>query len=107
EANRRVKSMLRCGIVMVALEAYRIRRNRWPGALSELVPTFVDQVPVDLYDGQPLRYKRLSDVVVVYCVGPDKKDAGAKLDRKNRLARGADLGFRLWDLDKRRQPPPK
>lgn len=107
EANRRVKAMLRCGIVMVALERYRIRNNRWPSSLTELVPTFVEQVPVDLYDGQFVRFRRLSDGVMVYCVGPDKQDNGGKLDRKNPIAPGSDLGFRLWDVEKRRQAPPK
>jgi hypothetical protein len=43
---------------------------------------------------------------VIYSVGLDKTDDGGKLDRKNWMAPGTDLGIQLWDPDKRRQPPP-
>lgn len=55
------------------------------------------EVPLDAYDGKPIRYRRLADGVVVYSVGADGKDDGGKA--------GADLGYRLWDVDRRRQPP--
>jgi hypothetical protein len=62
-------------------------------------------VPTDLYDGQPLRLRRLDDGLVIYSVGPDGKDDGGKLDRQNPVGPGMDLGFQLWDVAKRRQPP--
>jgi hypothetical protein len=51
-----------------------------------------------------LRYRRLDDGVVVYSVGLDGKDKGDKLDKDLRKD-AMDLGFRLWDVPKRRQPP--
>jgi hypothetical protein len=32
-------------------------------------------------------------------------DNGGHLDRQQPTAPGSDLGFRLWDVGKRRQPP--
>jgi len=62
-------------------------------------------VPADLYDGMPLRLRRLEDGLVIYSVGPDGQDNGGHLDRKSPTNPGTDLGFRLWDVAKRRQPP--
>jgi hypothetical protein len=66
-------------------------------------------VPLDPYDGQPLRCRRLKDGVVAYSVGPDGKDDGGNL-RPEQAEEGAeggglDVGFRLWDVAHRRQPP--
>ena len=47
-------------------------------------------------DGKALRYKRLAVGVLVYSVG---------LDPRNPTGPGTDLGFRLWDVEHRRQPP--
>jgi hypothetical protein len=38
-------------------------------------------------------------------VGPDGKDNGGKIDPQMPHREGADLGFRLWEVAKRRQPP--
>jgi hypothetical protein len=67
----------------------------------------VSGVPADPWDGRPLRYRRLPDGAVVYSVGADGVDNGGHFDRKEPLAEGNDLGFRLWDVKSRRQPPPE
>jgi hypothetical protein len=95
---------LRCAVVMLAVERYRRALNRWPDALTDLVPTYLPRVPLDPYDGAPLRYRRLNDGVVIYSVGRDGKDDGGKFD-KNPVKAGTDRGFRLWDVRQRRQLP--
>ena len=66
---------------------------------------YVREALSDPYDGQPLRWLRLDDGVEVYSIGPDGEDNGGKMDRQHPLTPGTDLGFRLWDVAKRRQPP--
>ena len=39
-------------------------------------------------------------------IGPDGEDNGGKMDRQHPVTPGTDIGFRLWDVAKRRQPPP-
>jgi hypothetical protein len=106
---------LRCGTIMVELERFRLKHGRWPRALVDLglremrsttgapawwiAPTYTDP-----YDGQPLRYRRLDDGVAIYSIGPKGWDNDGNLDRTPGSA-GADLGFRLWDVAHRRQPP--
>jgi hypothetical protein len=97
---------LRPAIAAVAAERYRRAHGGWPESLEALAPAYLGAVPADPYDGQPLRYRRLGDGVVIYSVGPDGADNGGHLDRKDPLAEGNDLGIRLWDVRSRRQPPP-
>jgi ABC-type transport system involved in multi-copper enzyme maturation permease subunit len=99
----RSQAQLRAAIVALAVERYRREHGRWPSSLAELVPDKLPHIYIDPYDGQPLRYRRNKEGVVIYSVGQDKIDDGGKLDR---IKPGADIGIQLWDPDKRRQPPP-
>jgi ABC-type transport system involved in multi-copper enzyme maturation permease subunit len=105
EAHSRSLAQLRCALVMVAAERYRVAHSHWPANAAELLPTYLRHVPTDPYDGQPLRWRRLTDGVVIYSIGPDRIDNGGTLDRKNSARPGTDVGFRLWDVEQRRQPP--
>ncbi len=77
---------------------------RRPGAL---VPRYLAAVPIDPFDGKRLRWCRLHDGLVIYSVGPDGSDDGGKLQRKQPAEPGTDVGFRLWDADRRGAPPPE
>jgi hypothetical protein len=103
EAHRRFHALLRCQVALVAAERYRRAQGKWPESLERLRPGFLSEVPLDPYDGRPLRYKRLADGVVAYSVGPDGTDDGGTLDRDNPVKPGTDLGYRLWDVPQRRQ----
>jgi ABC-type transport system involved in multi-copper enzyme maturation permease subunit len=109
ESFRAVDALLRCAIVALAVERYRVRHGHWPESLADLTADLLTKIPRDPYLGTPLRYRRLSDGVVIYSVGPDGNDDGGKIARKNPNAWGTDIGIQLWDPDKRRQaaPPPK
>jgi hypothetical protein len=106
QTYRRSRAQLRCAVTAVAAERYRRAKGHWPDRLEELVEAgYLGQVPDDLYESGPLRWRGLDDGAVVYSVGPDGQDNGGKLDRANPPAAGTDLGFRLWDVKHRRQPP--
>jgi len=59
---------------LLALKAWQKQHGSLPTGLGELVPAFLDDVPKDPFDGQPLRYSRAKKIV--YSVGEDCKDAG-------------------------------
>jgi hypothetical protein len=44
---------------------------------------------------------------VIYSTGPDQIDNGGKLDHGMPPRFGTDVGYRLWDPARRRQPAPK
>jgi hypothetical protein len=102
EAIRRSDALMRSTIAALAAERYRLANGRWPESLSGLVPAYLKEVPRDPYDGAPLRLRRLADGLVIYSVGVDGKDNGGTLG----VTVGTDTGFRLWDVEHRRQPAP-
>lgn len=105
EAFQRHYGTLRCLNVAIAAERYRLTQGRWPDSVSVLVPTYLSEIPLDPYDGQPLRLKRTEGGLIVYCVGFDQQDDGG-IKIRERPTRGTDWGFQMWDVDKRRQPAP-
>ncbi|HEY7425711.1 MAG TPA: hypothetical protein VH682_15890 [Gemmataceae bacterium] len=111
EASRRKHAYLRCLNVALAAERYRREKKTWPNAIDQLCPKYLETVPLDPFDGQSLRYRRLEDGVMVYAVSNDGVDDGGNLDREHPNQPGVDIGYRLWDVAKRRQParpkPPK
>lgn len=60
--------------VAIALRRYHLRHNHWPKELTELVPEFLDAIPPDRFDGQPLRYRLDRGQPVIYSVGLDGVD---------------------------------
>jgi hypothetical protein len=103
ESFWRFQALIRCAIVGIATERYRLTHKQWPDSLKSLVPDFLAKVPLDPFDAKPLRYRRLENGVLIYSIGPDEKDDGGKVDRQN-PRESPDIGFQLWDVNRRRQP---
>jgi len=107
DACRRNHAILRCTIVTLAMERFRREKGRWPESIAELVAAgYLKAAPTDPFDGKPLRLKRLADGWLVYATGTDGIDHGGTLDRQKMYQPGNDIGFQLWDVPARRQPPP-
>lgn len=103
-ADRRSRVDLRCAVVAVAAERYRQTKKKWPASLEALKEAgHLAQIPMDLYDGQPLRMRRTDEGLLIYSVGPDGEDNGGHVDRDKVLTKGTDRVFHLWDVSKRRQ----
>ena len=85
------------------------RSGRWPDLLAELPKDLLPAVPLDPFDGQPLKYVRRPGGVAVYSVGFDETDNGGNLPETRPSAGwqepGLDVGFRLFDPDQRGLPP--
>jgi hypothetical protein len=67
-------AQIRVAITGIAIERFRLAHERLPERLDALVPQFFSAVPVDPFDGQPLRYHRLEKGYVIYSVGRDGHD---------------------------------
>ncbi len=105
KAFTRAKAFLRSEIAALAAERYRRRHGDWPASLNQLTPDLIPSVPIDPYNGDPLLFRRLPDGVVIYSVGLDSEDNGGNVDKGKPNDPGTDIGIRLWDPAKRRQPP--
>ncbi|MBY0523840.1 MAG: hypothetical protein K2R98_10605 [Gemmataceae bacterium] len=103
---QRTQAELRCAAAALAAERYYLANSHWPNRFEEMVPNFLSKVPTDPYDAQALRMRRIEgDGLIIYSVGPDRDDNQGALDRDGKDLKGKDIGFRLWDSEKRRSVP--
>ncbi len=65
-------------IVACALKRYQMERGELPDKLEKLVPDFLARVPIDPYDGNPLRYETKDGQWVLWSIGSDKIDNNAE-----------------------------
>jgi hypothetical protein len=107
QAESRSQATLRTAVVAVTCERFRLERKRWPETLDELVKEkLLDKLPTDPIDGQPLRFRRTKEGVVIYSIGVDGIDNDGHIEHEPiGNFTGLDIGFRLWDVKKRRQTP--
>jgi len=70
----------------VAIERFRLTEGDLPGDLATLVPDYLDQVPIDPFDGQPIRYRRTEPGYRLYSVFEDGEDHDGK--GKDEIDRG-------------------
>jgi len=77
----------------LAAARYRAKTGQWPARLADLVPDYLPEVPVDPFDGKPLRMATKDGRIVLYSVGRNGKDDGGREGGKD----GADddILFRL------------
>ena|ERR1017187_7880894 len=92
KTEARLQAHLRAVSVALSVERYRVTKNVLPDSLGDLVPEFLTAVPIDPFDGQPLRYKKLAKGYVVYSVGEDGKDDGGA-EPKHGYVPGTDITF--------------
>ena len=90
--DARFIAQLRCAITSVEIERFRNTNGTLPDSLDNLLPAFLNSVPIDPFDGQPLRYKKLAKGYVVYSVGEDGKDDGGAEPRQG-YTPGTDITF--------------
>lgn len=65
--------------VACALERFRLAHGGFPESLNALVPTYLPEIPHDIVNGQPLRYRRTEDGnFLLYSVGWNGTDDGGK-----------------------------
>lgn len=91
----RVEGLRSAVLVALAIESYRREHGAWPADLAALVPSHLPRVPLDPFDGMPMRYKAPSTPdarPLIYSVGADGIDDGGLLTT-TKDARGAVSRF--------------
>jgi hypothetical protein len=82
QKHRVVGAYLGCSRAAVAIERFRLAKGSLPAKLDELVPEFLDSVPLDPFDGKPLRYSAIDEKSYkVWSIGWDGTDGGG--DERN------------------------
>jgi hypothetical protein len=107
-ASLRDVAQMRCAIVMVAAERYRRAEGHLPASIADLVPKYLPAVPLDPFDGKPLKMRPFPEGLIIYSLGESQTDEGGRLEaREGEKNRTVNYGYRLWDVKYRRQPPAK
>jgi len=93
EIDLRLHAHLDLAKAALAIERYRLATGSVPNELAELVPAYLDEVPIDPFDARPIRYKRTEPGYLLYSVMEDGED-NAGLE-KSKAGRGQpyDLCF--------------
>jgi hypothetical protein len=83
--------------VAIALERYRLAHGQYPDALDALAPQFLEKVPHDVTNGQPLQYRRTDDgQFVLYSVGWNETDDDGKVVMQKGSTPGVDTSQGDW-----------
>jgi hypothetical protein len=105
DAGLRGRAVLLAASCAVACERFRQTAGRWPESLAEIPKTILPSIPLDPYDGQPMRFERLDDGVTVYSVGPPRNPNASQKPTEMGPFTEQGIGWKLWDSDKRGLPP--
>ncbi|HCE45542.1 MAG TPA: hypothetical protein DET40_18535 [Lentisphaeria bacterium] len=65
-----------CNRAGLAVERYRLKYGKLPEKLFDLKAEFIENVPLDPFDGKELRYKKLPKGYMIYSIGSDCVDNG-------------------------------
>ncbi len=98
-------------LAAIAVYRYQQKHGKLPNSLDQLVGEFLDEIPLDQCNGQPLRYQTNSDGFKIYSVGLDDVDNGGtpimfqrdksitNLDKTNLVpARASNFSFKEKNL---------
>jgi hypothetical protein len=78
ELDARTRAHLDLARTALAIERYRMATGSVPQELPQLLPQYLPQVPIDPFDGQPIRYRRTPPGYLLYSVDTDGQDHGGR-----------------------------
>ncbi len=88
-------------IIACALEEYRLQQGGYPEKLDELMPKYLSQIPRDVIDGKPMRYRReAQDSIVLYSIGWNRKDEGGVVKETTVTKTSPLFGFTYASRDR-------
>lgn len=98
----------------IAAERFRLANNRWPEILNDLVPKYLEAVPIDPIDGKPIRYAIIPEGIKTWTICDDDKneDNGGDVKRleprtgNSSKDRPKDYGWVILNPDMRNRPAP-
>jgi hypothetical protein len=101
-AQQGLPLLLRCqtlvneGQIACALERYRLAHGDYPPRLDTLVPQFIEKIPFDIINGEPLKFVPAHDGFLLYSFGWNEKDDGGAVVMADGLHVDAKQGDWVW-----------
>jgi hypothetical protein len=90
----RFEGRRRAAVTAIAVERFRLAHDgHLPGQLDDLKPQFLPAVAKDPFDGQPIRFKPLTNGYVVYSIGVNGVDDGGRERTKKYSTKDCDETF--------------
>ncbi len=78
----------------MAAALYRAEHGELPRQVDDLVPELLDAVPIDPFNGEPIKMITTEEHVVIYSVGSDGIDRKGA-EPSDRYDESGDIIFRL------------
>jgi hypothetical protein len=91
------QTALRCMIVALAAERFRLKNGRWPASVSNLEKYMSAESTVDPVTGKALEIRKNEDGLLICGHYSQSKDLRLRLDSRE------GVRFRLWDVARRGQ----
>lgn len=91
-----------CTRLALAAERYRMDTGNLPDTLHALVPRYIESVPIDPFDGKPIKLAATANGITIYSAftkGPDKNPSGDDSTEPD-----SNASFRLYRFDRRDAP---
>ncbi len=93
ELDPRIRVHFDLARTALAIERFRLPTDALPERLDELVPRYLPQVPIDPFDGQPIRYRRRPAGYLLYSVGADGQDNNGREEDEVKSGEPCDWCF--------------
>jgi hypothetical protein len=93
-----VQNSLDEAVIVCALERFRLSKGQYPEGLDALAPQFLNKLPHDIINGEPLKYRRVGDgQFILYSVGWNEVDDGGVTVRyEGSPSKGQDITQGDW-----------
>ena len=72
--------MINATEILLAIKKYYLENNFYPKKLNELVPEYIDKLPIDPYSGNNFVFDY--DKMIIYSIGEDYIDNGGSEETK-------------------------
>lgn len=92
KAMFRTKAQQEATATAISIYRFQKQKGQLPRSLTDLQGDFIEQLPIDQFTGQPLRYRVNRDRFELYSVGIDRMDNGGK--RKRMPVTGSEAGVK-------------
>ena len=96
QSARRVNMARDATETVIAITQWRAETGVWPDSLDELVGVSLDRVPIDRFDGEPMRYRLTEHGPLLYSVGADLED-DCGLRSKHRFDSSGDADWVFYE----------
>jgi hypothetical protein len=88
-------ALVRCTVLAISIERYQRQHAKLPGSLNDLIPAYINSLPLDPFTGKNLLFSSDEESYVVYSTGTNRKDDGGSTIRKADDVHPLDLGLRV------------